>query len=169
MESKPGYFPFQIRPIISFIFLALLLSSNGLTYILRIYKRSISPGKINLIIILNYYIVEKYNVVITFVVIFVFNLSVSIASGHSQIRSTSKISKRGLCINSSDSIFTQPRIHHQLHENLQFQLHKAIFASLLQNELMKFPKLFKLKITISSMLMTRWVPCCKNSPFSSKI
>ena len=59
---------FHRRPVIFILFMVFVLSSNIFTHMVRIFRASINPSKLNMVIILNTYIVEAYNVLTTFMV-----------------------------------------------------------------------------------------------------
>ena len=70
METKSDKIPFIVQPFLFLIFLLFLVSSNGLTYILRSYGKTMCPTNINMIILLNSYVIEMYNISISIVVRF---------------------------------------------------------------------------------------------------
>ena len=65
VEKSLELLSFQRSPIVWIIFLSLLLASNICTFILRIYKNSITSANTNIIIIINSYIYELYNLLVT--------------------------------------------------------------------------------------------------------
>ena len=59
---------YERKPFIFFIFLCSLLASNLFTFIMRIYKNSITSTNTNIIITMNSYIYELYNLAVTIMV-----------------------------------------------------------------------------------------------------
>lgn len=62
---EPSY---ERKPVIFLIFLSILLASNLFTFIMRIYKNSITSTNTNIIITMNSYIYELYNLAVTIMV-----------------------------------------------------------------------------------------------------
>ena len=60
--------PYERKPLVFIIFFSFLLFSNLFTYMMRIYKSSISTTNINIIVIMNSYIVELYGLIVTSIV-----------------------------------------------------------------------------------------------------
>ena len=68
-NTEEGLVPvFSRRPFTFLIFLVFVLFSNIFTHMVRIYRASVNPLRINIVLILNTYIVEAYNIVTTVLV-----------------------------------------------------------------------------------------------------
>ena len=63
-EDNCNLLPFKRDPVVFTIFLLLFLASNLFTFIMRIYKNSITSTNTNIIIIMNSYIYEFYNLIV---------------------------------------------------------------------------------------------------------
>ena len=64
-EKGSDLLNFHRRPLIFTLFMVFVISSNIFTHMVRIFRASINPSKLNMVIILNTYIVEAYNVLTT--------------------------------------------------------------------------------------------------------
>lgn len=64
-EEGSDILNFHRKPLIFILFMVFVLSCNFFTHMVRIFRASINPAKLNMVIILNTYIVEAYNVLTT--------------------------------------------------------------------------------------------------------
>ena len=64
LPDGPKQYSYERNPFIFFIFLSCLLASNLFTLVMRIYKNSITSMDTNIIIIMNSYIYELYNLIV---------------------------------------------------------------------------------------------------------
>ena len=64
LPDSPKKYSYERNSFIFFIFLSSLLASNLFTLVMRIYKNSITSMDTNIIIIMNSYIYELYNLIV---------------------------------------------------------------------------------------------------------